>query len=379
MSILFCQLSAPIFLKKKRKLWIVFLCTRIRIFYSCKVRKERPGPAGPLQEIMMTIEQKVFRRMRFDTHKLEEYGFTDRDACYSISREFMGGDFTAEIMVYENGTVRGRVIDNMNDEEYVQLRMTNYQGAYVGTVREEYESLLRDIADKCCTEVSFASDQSNRIAQLILDRYGIEPDFPWDDDKYKPAGVFRHTGSRKWFGLIMNIDRRLLDKASDEEMIDVMNLKADENRIEEFIRDIPGLYPAYHMNHSKWISAALDDTMTDEAVAALVDESFRLTSSGTGVLNEKLVREVLEIADNIPPGRVVTYGQIAEMIGKPRNARLIGRIMSMADRYGEHPCHRVVNHAGRLVPGWEEQRGLLEAEGIEFLANGCVDMKKHNV
>ena len=40
------------------------------------------------------------------------------------------------------------------------------------------------------------------------------------------------------------------------------------------------------------------------------------------------------------------------------------------------PCHRVVNGNGRTAPGWEEQRSLLEAEGITFRANGCVDMRK---
>lgn len=327
----------------------------------------------------MTIEQKVFRRMRFNTARLKEYGFEKKESCYYISVEFLGGDFTAEVMVYENGSVRGRVMDNMNEEEYVQLRMQNYQGAYVGAVREAYENILRDIAGKCCTEVAFVSDQANRISAAISDKYGVEPDFPWEDGRNNTFGVFRHAGSGKWFGLIMNIDRRHLDKNAEEDMVDIINLKADETRTEEFVRDIDGIYPAYHMNHSKWISVILDETLTDNAVTALVDESFRLTSSGAGVLNEKLIHEVLEIADNIPFGRVVSYGQIAEMIGRPQNARLVGRIMSMADRYGAHPCHRVVNHAGRLVPGWKEQRALLEAEGVTFLPNGNVNMKKHNL
>ena len=56
--------------------------------------------------------------------------------------------------------------------------------------------------------------------------------------------------------------------------------------------------------------------------------------------------------------------------------RLVGKVLSRAEYYGAYPCHRVVNHAGRLVPGWQEQRRLLEAEGITFRPNGCVDMKK---
>ena len=323
----------------------------------------------------MNTEQKIFSRKRFETQKLAEYGFEDKDACRFLSRSFMDGDFTAEIRVYENGTVRGRVIDNMTGDEYFPLRMPNYTGAFVGSVREAYEELLRDIADNCCSDVVFASDQSNRIAAAILDRYSVEPDFPWDGGRYGQAGVFRHGGSSKWFGLIMNIERRLLDKNAGEEPVDVLNLKAEESRTAALHR-IRGIYPAYHMNHSKWISVMLDDTLEDGDVMDLVEESFRLTSGNAGVMNESLMREVYAVADSIPPGRVMSYGQIAAAVGRPKNARLIGKIMSMADRFGDHPCHRVVNSAGRTVPGWPEQREMLEAEGVEFKDNGNVDMKR---
>ena len=323
----------------------------------------------------MTIEQKVFSRRRFSTKRLEDYGFRNMDVCYSLSKEFMDGDFTAEIRVYQNGNVAGRVMDNMIGEEYIPLRMPNYEGAFVGSVRAAYEELLLGIADACCTEVSFVSDQSNRIAALIFDRYSVEPDFPWDEGEKNPSGVFRHAGNNKWFGLIMNIDRRHLDKSADSETVDVINLKADENKTAA-LHKIRGVYPAYHMNHSKWISVVLDDTLDDRDVMDLVDESFDLTNNAAGVLNEKLIREALSIADSIPPGKVMSYGQIAEMMGRPKNARLVGKIMSMQDRYGNHPCHRVVNSAGRTVPGWTEQRELLEAEGVEFRENGNVDMRR---
>ena len=324
----------------------------------------------------MTIEQKVFSRKRFSTKSLAGYGFVDMGSCCSLSREFMGGDFTAEIRVYENGDVRGRVIDNMIGEEYIPLRMPNYAGAFVGSVREAYEELLLDIAAVCCTDVTFVSEQSNRIAALILDRYSVQPDFPWEEDEKTPSGVFRHGSNNKWFGLIMNIDRRHLDKSADEEMVDVLNLKADENKAKA-LHKIRGIYPAFHMNHSKWISVTLDDTLDDRDVMELVDESFRLTSGASGVMNQKLMHEVYAVADSIPAGKVMSYGQIAELIGRPKNSRLVGKIMSLADRYGDHPCHRVVNSAGRTVPGWKEQRSLLEAEGITFKDNGNVDMNRH--
>ena len=91
-------------------------------------------------------------------------------------------------------------------------------------------------------------------------------------------------------------------------------------------------------------------------------------------LNEDLIYEILSAVEEIPAGKVASYGQIAQLIGKDRNARLVGKVLSISDYYGEYPCHRVVNHAGRLVPGWSEQGELLRREGVFLKENGCVDL-----
>ena len=95
------------------------------------------------------------------------------------------------------------------------------------------------------------------------------------------------------------------------------------------------------------------------------------------VLNEDLIYEILSVVEEIPEGCVATYGQIARLTGREKNARLVGRVLSMAEYYGRYPCHRVVNHAGRTAPGWPEQRALLEVEGVTFKPNGHVDLKRH--
>lgn len=94
------------------------------------------------------------------------------------------------------------------------------------------------------------------------------------------------------------------------------------------------------------------------------------------ISGEDLAYEILSAVSEIPPGRVATYGQIARLTGREKNARQVGAVLASAERYGDYPCHRVVNHAGRTAPGWHEQAELLRAEGVEFKANGLVDLKR---
>lgn len=94
------------------------------------------------------------------------------------------------------------------------------------------------------------------------------------------------------------------------------------------------------------------------------------------MMSEDLIYEILSVVGEIPEGKVATYGQIARLIGRDKNARLVGKVLSMAEFYGNYPCHRVVNHAGRLVPGWSEQRLLLMADGVEMKNSNHVNLRK---
>jgi O-6-methylguanine DNA methyltransferase len=77
-------------------------------------------------------------------------------------------------------------------------------------------------------------------------------------------------------------------------------------------------------------------------------------------------RRVLAVVKGIPPGRVATYGDVAELAGRPRAARAVGNIMRTCGR-ADIPCHRVIASGGRLggYGGREAfKRALLSAEGV---------------
>jgi methylated-DNA-protein-cysteine methyltransferase-like protein len=92
--------------------------------------------------------------------------------------------------------------------------------------------------------------------------------------------------------------------------------------------------------------------------------------------------DVYEIVKQIPKGKVVTYGQIAKMLGQPRKSKIVGWALHSNPYPGIVPCHRVVNRNGELSGGFafggpEVQKKLLEGEGIIFSESGIIDLQKY--
>ena len=226
---------------------------------------------------MIPIEETVFSRKRWIESKMLAYGFHKANKTYILEKPFLDGDFKTVLSVTPKGQVTGKVIDTITQDEYYQLRQETATGPYVNRVRSAYRSLLTDIADSCCSDVLFASSQANRLTQAILDHFQVKPDFPWEHSaRYQSYGAFRHKSNRKWFALIMNVTRDVLDKDGNTSLIDILNVKIPPAQGDE-LRQIPGIYPAYHMNHKTWISVVLDDTLSDESIMDFINTSYQLT------------------------------------------------------------------------------------------------------
>jgi len=91
--------------------------------------------------------------------------------------------------------------------------------------------------------------------------------------------------------------------------------------------------------------------------------------------------KVYEAVKLIPEGSVATYGQVARAVGNPRLARVVGYALHANPQPGVIPCHRVVKRDGEVSPafafgGANRQVDLLRAEGVDFLDDTHVDMKR---
>ena len=95
-------------------------------------------------------------------------------------------------------------------------------------------------------------------------------------------------------------------------------------------------------------------------------------------MNDSLFVRVYETIARIPPGQVVTYGQIAMHLGQPHGARAVGWALRQCP--DNLPWHRVVNaqgciSGGEKSPRYALQRALLEEEGILLDASGKIDLR----
>ncbi|MBW5448405.1 cysteine methyltransferase [Cohnella sp. CFH 77786] len=92
-------------------------------------------------------------------------------------------------------------------------------------------------------------------------------------------------------------------------------------------------------------------------------------------------QRAVEVIRAIPPGRVMTYGQIAANAGSPRGARQVVRILHSMSGKHDLPWHRVINAKGEIgladLVSRELQIQALESEGVEVTHGGRVDLERY--
>ena len=112
------------------------------------------------------------------------------------------------------------------------------------------------------------------LIRYVAETYGTDPEYPFPRDNV--SCVFRHSGSRKWFALLMQVPLKTLGLRG-EGAADILNIKCDPVLIGS-LRGKPGFLPAYHMNKDKWITLMLGDIPDQEEITGLLALSYDLTA-----------------------------------------------------------------------------------------------------
>ena len=224
----------------------------------------------------MGIEEGLFKRKRVILEKLIPFGFVQTEQGYVYRELMLSGDFEVEVHLDKEGQVTGRVIDVDLGEEYTALHVTTAVGNFVGQVREAYLAVLSRIVEACFENQPFISQQMNRLARQIAQEWGDSLDYPFE--KYPVYSSYRIGG--KWYALIFPLQWKKLGDFPEEiaeQTVEVVNLKVAPTDMEELL-DKDGIYPSYHMSKKSWISLVLNDSLSDDEVWNLLENSRRLAN-----------------------------------------------------------------------------------------------------
>lgn len=215
------------------------------------------------------MEYELFKKCVFDYSKLLNYGFKEENNIYYYEKYILDNNYKICIKI-ENNNVIGKIYDLIFNDEYLNLNVDSNL-SFNNKIKEEYIKVLKDIKVKCTKESLFVFKQSNEITNYIKRKYKVNLEFLWD--KSSGNGVFRNKNNKKWFGIILSVSKDKLDSKYKQEIIEVINLKLDETMIKELIK-MDGFYRAYHMNKKSWISIILDNTLDNEIIYSLIDQSY---------------------------------------------------------------------------------------------------------
>ena len=215
------------------------------------------------------MEYELFKKCIFDYSKLLNYGFKEENNIYYYEKYIIDNNYKICIKI-ENNNVIGKIYDLIFNDEYLNLNVDSNL-SFNNKIKEEYIKVLKDIKNKCTKESLFVFKQSNEITSYIKRKYKVNPEFLWKESFGN--GVFRNKYNKKWFGIIISVSKDKLDLKYKQEIIEVINLKIDEDMIKELIK-IDGFYKAYHMNKKSWISIILDYTVDNEIIYSLIDQSY---------------------------------------------------------------------------------------------------------
>ena len=155
-----------------------------------------------------------------------------------------------------------------------------------------------------------------------------------------------------------------------------INVKCDPEWRDLWRQAYASVLPGYHQNKEHWNTIILDDSIPDQEVQRMIDESYRLVTDSP-------TKRIYEAVKQIPYGHVATYGQVAELAGNPKMSRAVGNALHKNPDPENIHCYRVVNSKGELAGrfafgGADVQAELLRSEGMEVVDN-CVDLEKYGI
>ena len=156
----------------------------------------------------------IFKNKKLNLEKLILFGFVIDNNIYTYTTDIADGLFMMTVIVRDDSTVSTQMVESLSNEEYVLHRTPRACGSFVGMVRNDYENVLREVAEKCFEPDVFKSDHARKVIQYVRDTYHDELGFLWQ--RFPGNAVFRRKDTQKWYGAMLVLSKRKLSFNSDK-------------------------------------------------------------------------------------------------------------------------------------------------------------------
>jgi len=209
-----------------------------------------------------------------DPQKLAEYGCICHPNRYEYTTPVVKGQFLLTVFISGTGSISTKLTDTATGDEYTLYRNPASAGDFIGKIRTECLSVIKDIVHTCYNQASFKNPDTQELIRYAEEQYGGKPEFLWKD--YPHDAIIRRNDNTKWYVLLVRLPLKKIGINSDDECE-----IADFKGIPDQICTIAGstvIYPAYHMNKKSWYTVRLDTGIPPALLHDLIDRSYNASA-----------------------------------------------------------------------------------------------------
>lgn len=212
--------------------------------------------------------EKIYDTHELNKKKVKEEGFIKEKTVYKKKYPLKDNNFEVTFYLTEK-QVKVKVYDKESGEEYLPFYVEEQAGEYVTKIKEEVESIWKEIIKNCFEVIN----TKEKVLNYVYKKYHIKPEYLWENDT--TTCVLRNKNN-KWYGIIMEIPYRTLgiEKLGK---VPIINLKNTEEKVLELI-DNKEYFKAYHMNKKYWYTITLTKNINMQKLEKLIDESYDLVT-----------------------------------------------------------------------------------------------------
>lgn len=215
------------------------------------------------------------KNSKIDFSELLKIGFVKEDDYYKYEKNIMNNQFRLIVKIDTRNVIISQVIEISTDEEFIPYNIIEYEGSFVGMMREEYQNIIENIKNNCCSKNVFKSEYSNLVIKYIKNKYNDELEYLWE--KFDDNAIWRNKENQKWYGLLLTVQKNKLG-LEGEDKVEIIDLRLEPGKIDKLVDNV-NYFSGYHMNKKHWITIKLDGSVDINKIYELIDNSYNLSKS----------------------------------------------------------------------------------------------------